>query len=207
MNMGLAKSRKPYPRSVLVVEDLRGELELEGRQYKKVYKVSTISGIQQHLIKHWRNYFTKKPCLHGWSYTPSAARASNEDLSVLVIDVEDYEKRTGLRCIETSLSQENPNELLDSVSGLQGSLLGQLDKVNQATEEKIKALAQGVATSLSRSRRRQGAVETEVKALAQTVATQAQMIEKLLQEVEALKLAKTVKPKAQKSQHEQLDLF
>jgi len=140
--MGLAKSRKPYPRSVLVIEDsLHGEIEIEGRRYRKVYKVTTYKAIQEHVWDNPQKYFPKGVYLtNSYSDAIPNVRAYATDKSALVVDIEIYEKLAGVRCLETPLTQGNPTEVSDSIAQFQSSTQEKLDTLNESIKSQAQAI-------------------------------------------------------------------
>lgn len=95
--MGLCKSRKPYPRVVLLVESTAaGEIEIAGRSYKKAYKATTYSGLLQRQEHLWK-YLCNGSC---FPESDLKIRASAKDGTMLVIDAGDYERLLGRTLVE-----------------------------------------------------------------------------------------------------------
>lgn len=140
--MGLAKSRKPYPRSVLLLEDSKGEFELEGKYYKMVYKVSTSTGIQQHLRlpKHRESYgeaLKSTYFQHVWDIDGVRGRTTNG--KGLIVDVWLYEQKTGTKLVTTPPGMTKTD--LDLVSEIQAYAIKKIDEVKQSADRRIEELS------------------------------------------------------------------
>jgi uncharacterized coiled-coil protein SlyX len=137
--MELVKNRKPYPRSVLLLEAQKGEFEFDGRYYRMVYKVSTYGGIQQHLTKHSKKYNESLRGLCFRSYDHEGVRAYLEDKTALIVDVWLYEQKTGLKLLDFPAELKQVD--LKVVPEVQSYAIKKIEEVRAASNQKVEELS------------------------------------------------------------------